>query len=374
MTTALQEVSPPLMAGRRVDGPASARVTIDGREYINFFGSGYLALSRLPELRAAALDVLEKGAAFAQQFPSSLETIDRHFADVECAAAAACATEASVYFASGYLIGMVGLASLAETFGLIALDEHAHYNLHDAAKLQGLPNFTFGHCDAGALADLLKREAQGKGRRPLVLTDGVFATTGRLPPLADYAAVLARYGGHLFVDESHAFGVVGECGRGAAEYCGVEDIASTGATLSKAYCAQGAVVGCSLDVAARLRTLPPLRGACSGSPLSAAVAAAALTFVAGHPSVRTDLRAVTDYLKTRLRALGLAITDSPAPIVSFKWGNREEMLALQRRAFERGVYLYHSTYIGTDADGVIRCAVFRDHSKEDIDALVDVLT
>jgi 8-amino-7-oxononanoate synthase len=362
------------MAGRRVDGPASARVTIDGREYINFFGSGYLALARFPEVRAAALDALEKGTAFAQQFPSSLETFDPHFAHVERAAAAACGTQASVYFASGYLIGMVGLASLKEMFDLVALDEHAHYNLQDAAKLLELPSFTFANCDAGALADLLKREAQEKGRRPLVLTDGVFATTGRLPPLADYAAILVPYGGRLFVDESHAFGVVGEYGRGAAEYCGVEEVASTGATLSKAYCAQGAVVGCSSAVAARLRNLPPLRGACAGSPLSAAVAAAALTFVGSRPTLRTDLRALTDYLRMRLRALGLAIPDSPAPIVAFKWGDREEMLALQRRAFERGVYLYHSTYIGTDADGVIRCAVFRDHSREDIDALVDVLT
>jgi 7-keto-8-aminopelargonate synthetase-like enzyme len=361
------------MVGRRVDGPASARVTIDGREYINFFGSGYLALARLPEMRAAALRALERGTAFAQQFPSSLETFDPHFAHVERAAAAACATEASVYFASGYLIGMVGLASLEGEFDVIVLDEYAHYNLKDAAQLLGLPCFTFTHCDASALADLLKREAQGKGRRPVVITDGVFATTGRLPPLADYAAILVPYGGRLFVDESHAFGVVGEFGRGAAEYCGVEEVASTGATLSKAYCAQGAIVGCSSSVAARLRNVPPLRGACAGSPVSAAVAAAALTCVARRPSLRTDLRALTDYLRTRLRALGLAIQDSPAPIVAFKWGGRKEMLALQRRAFEDGVYLYHSTYIGTDADGVIRCAVFCDHTKEDIDALVDIL-
>src|SRR5579862_160326 len=127
MPSSSPELSAPLMAGRKVDGPASARVTIDGREYINFFGSGYLALARLPEVRAAAFAALEKGAAFAQQFPSSLETLDPPFADVERVAAAACGTHASVYFASGYFIGMVGLASLKEQFDWVALDEHAHY-------------------------------------------------------------------------------------------------------------------------------------------------------------------------------------------------------------------------------------------------------
>ena len=105
-----------------------------------------------------------------------------------------------------------------------------HYNLQDAARLTGLPTFTFAHCDAEALAQALRKNVTA-GQRPVVLTDGVFATSGRVPPLADYVAVLESYGGQLFVDESHASGVVGESGIGAAEYCGVLGRVATGATL-----------------------------------------------------------------------------------------------------------------------------------------------
>jgi len=206
------------------------------------------------------------------------------------------------------------------------------------------------------------------------VTDGVFATTGRVAPLSEYAKVISPFDGRLFIDESHSFGVVGTHGRGAAEWCGVEHLADVGSTLSKAFCAQGAMVGCSSLVAAQLRGIPAIRGACAGSPLSAVAATASLDFVAQHPELRANLAAMTNYLRARLRALGVSVNDSPAPIVAFRYGGREDMQALQRRLFEKGIHIYHSSYFGAGPEGIIRCAVFRDHSREDIDALIAAMS
>jgi 8-amino-7-oxononanoate synthase len=362
----------PLLAGRSVQGPASARVRIDGREYVNFFGSGYLALGKIPEIRQDVERLLAAGAPFASTSLSLLGAREPSFDEVEHAAALACGTETSVYFATGYLTGSVGTASLDAQFGRILIDEHAHYSLRDAAKLTGLPCHSFAHCDLESLSGELKKRARGR-ERPLVLTDGAFATTGQIPPLADYARLLAPYEGRIFVDEAHSFGVVGERGRGAVEYWGVEAFATGGATLSKAYCAQGAILGCSAAIARRLRTSPPVSGACAGSPLSAAAATASLRYAAGRPELRQGLRAIGDYFRAELRKIGVQVIDTPAPIVSFRYGTRADMRALQRRAFERGIVLYHSNYLGAGAEGMMRCAVFRDHVREDIDALVETL-
>lgn len=363
-----------LLTGKSVEGCISARIRIDGREYINFFGHGYLALAQVPEIRRAVVRVLEQGVPFARQMPAVVGGCDPIFAAVEQAAAAACGTQAAVYVASGYLIGAVALRALEGTFDVLLLDTTAHYNLRDAAALSECPIFTFNHCDAQSLREVLRRHTCAK-QRPLVVTDGVFATTGRIPPLAHYAEVLSPYdGGRLFVDEAHSFGVVGENGRGAAEYCGVEHLTpATGATLSKAFCAQGAIVGCSTAAAARLESLPPVRGACAGSTLSAVAATASLAYVAGHPHLRSDLRVITEYFRARLRSIGVEMMESPAPIVSFRWGKRIDMLELQRRLFDRGIYIYYSTYIGAGSEGLIRCAVFRDHTREDIDQLIAAL-
>jgi len=348
-------------------------MTVDGRQYINFFGAGYLALSGLPEIRSAVRRTLDQGLPFAQRLPAAHGAADPIFDTVERAGAVACGTAASVYFASGYLIGMVGLTAIEQSFDLCVLDENAHYCLRDAAKISGLPIYTFAHCDVESLTEVLKCQVRAN-QRPVLLTDGVFPTTGRIAPLAGYAAALAPYVGQMLIDESHGFGVVGEKGRGAAEYCGVEGVVTIGATLSKAYCAHGAIVGCTASAALRLRTIPPIGAACSGSPLSAVAATISLAYVNEHPELRKSLHAMTGYLRVRLRGIGLDVIESPAPIVSFKWGNSTDMQALQRRAFDRGLYIHYSTYIGAGPEGMIRCAVFRDHSRADVDALVDALT
>jgi 7-keto-8-aminopelargonate synthetase-like enzyme len=362
-------VPPKVLANRTIRGPISARMNVDGREYINFFGVGYLALSRVPEIRTAVLQALNSGVPFFQHVPAAHGAVDPIFDAVERAGALALGTEASVYFASGYLIGAAGLAAIEEPFDVILLDEHAHFSLQDAARSARSPHFTFAHCNAQSLADALQRHLKPK-HRPLVLTDGAFATTGRIPPLRDYAAVLARYDGRLYIDEAHAFGVVGPHGRGAGAYCGVEDICSSGATLGKAYCAQGAIIGCSASTARRLRTIPPIGGACAGSPLSAAAATASLEYVAKHEELRDQLRETGEYFRARLRQIGLEVLESPAPIVAFQYGSSAQMRDLQRRLFDRGIYIHYSTYIGAGSEGIIRCAVYADHSFADIDELV----
>jgi 7-keto-8-aminopelargonate synthetase-like enzyme len=370
------QVSPLAMgplAGKTVTGAPSARIRVDGREYINFFGAGYLALTNVPEIRQAVSDALQNGASFANQIPAALETQDPLFAEVERAGAIACGTEASVYFASGYLIGMVGVACWSDSHQLLILEDGAHYNLRTAALASNLPHRIFRKGNIDALTALLQTDVRNE-LRPLLLVDGVSASTGELSPLAAYGAILERYGGHLFVDESHAFGVLGERGRGAREYEGIEHISSIGTTLSKAVCAQGAIVGCSRAQAARLKKTVPLRGTSTGSPLSAVAASASLSYMAGHPEMRTQLEQTSAHLRRRLREIGLDVRDSPAPIVSFTFGDRQSMCELQWRMFDRGICIYHSTYLGAGPEGIIRCAVFRDHTSEDIETLVDTLS
>ena len=368
----MTDVAPRLLAGRTVQGPISARMQIDGRPYLNFFGAGYLALAGLPEIRGAIRKALDEGVPIAQQLPAAHGASDPIFEELESTAARACGSEASVYFASGYLIGGVGLAALEGAFDRVFIDESAHYSLSDAARASSKPSVTFAHGNANALAEVLKACLKAH-ERPLVLTDGAFATTGHIAPLAEYAEILAPYNGRLLVDESHSFGVVGGNGRGAAEYCGVEEVATIGATFSKAYCAQGAVVSCTKSDALRMRTVAPIGAACAGSPLTAAAALASLNYVSASPSLRLSLQSLTGYLRNRLRHIGIDVVESPAPIVAFRAGQRADMLALQKRAFEREIYLHYSTYIGAGSEGVIRCAMFRDHTYQDIDQLIDVL-
>lgn len=359
-----------VLAGRKVRGQASARLNVDGRDYLNFGGTGYLALGRVPEIRQAALDAINDGASFARSLSVSYGATDEIFEALETTAAAALGSETSIGFSTGYLIGMVGLAALHGEVDIIFIDDLAHFSLVDAARISGLPTVGFAHADPNDLARLLKDRVTA-GQRPVVVTDSVFGATGRLAPLADYAALLAPFDGRLLVDESHAFGVMGSRGRGVAD--DVAPSAIVGSTLGKAFCAHGAVVALSHQRERNARKRPPLFGANVGSPISASVGTAALRYVARHPERRARLRSVSTRLAQGLSRLGLEVEHSGAPIAAFSLGDRAQMAALQRRLFEQGIFVHRSDYRGSGKEGVMRFAAFADHSDEDIDRLCSVL-
>jgi len=362
-----------LLRNKCVSGSATARVHIDGQPYINFFGANYLALAQVPEIRAAVAAELARGSAIGRQIPATMGAKEPAFDAIERAGAEALGTESSVYLASGYLTGAVALKVFEKPYDLLFMDEHAHYSLRDAARMDERTPHYFAHCDPQALREALDHWIK-PGQRPIVLTDGVFATSGRVAPLGDYAAELSRFEGGLLVDEAHAFGVVGDHGRGAAELHAVEKLSVVGATLSKAYCAQGALVGCPSSALDRIRAETPIRGSNAGSPLSAAAATAAFTYMKAHPQIRVQLRVLADTLRGRLRQIGAEVVDTPAPIVSFRVGRRPDMEYLQQRAFNHGVHLHYSDYIGAGKEGCIRCAVFRDHTPQDFDVMLSLLS
>lgn len=360
-----------LLAGRTVRGPESARIWIDEQPYINFVGCSYLALQACEELRSAGRRAVELGHPWSQMRSAAYGGADPVFDEPESEGASYFGHETSVFLPTGYFCGLAAVAGLQSEFDAIFIDELGHFSLFDAARLSGCPWSTFPHCDAGALQDAVRR-CSTTNRRPLVLTDGVFATTGRIPPLAEYARIVADADGLLFVDESHGYAVVGRNGRGAAEHCGVTGALHAG-TLGKGFCAQGGLLPCTREFAARVRSLPPVRGAGAGSPVSALVAAAAMRFTRAHPERRKHLHAISQRLKTGLRGLGLEIVDTPAPITAFRVGRKPDMLALQKSLFDDGLNIVVSNYIGAGPEGMIRCATFADHSESDIDHLVEAL-
>lgn len=360
-----------LLEGHELRGGGTSELLIDGKKFLNFSGCNYLALTNHKELRDAAQRALDGGVGFSRYLVHAYGGNDPYFDAVEQEAAAFFGTEAAVYLPSGYMIGAAGFAAAAPEFDVILLDETAHWCLVDAAKLTEKPICFFAHRSSTALAE--KIEQLAPGQRPLVVTDGAFATLGALPPLDEYAALIEPCNGKLLVDESHSGGVVGETGRGTVQHFGVEDIAHVGVTLSKAFCGQGAVYVGSLECVERARACKPVRGSNSGTPISANVCAAALKFVRSNPSLCSELRDSAEYLRTRLREIGLDVPGTPTSIVAFSHGDFSDMRAIQESLFKDGIYVLHSNYIASGPGGVIRLSVFADHTTNHLDRVVQAI-
>ena len=80
--------------------------------------------------------------------------IPRHYgfslranSDVEQMAAHFFEAEAAMYFATGYMFGLIALAGLKNRYDVVFLDEKAYYSLRDGALAAGKPIFEFKHRD-----------------------------------------------------------------------------------------------------------------------------------------------------------------------------------------------------------------------------------
>ena len=357
----------PLLADHRIAGGGGRTLLVDGEAYLNFAGCNYLALGDRAELRDAARRAIDDGVLFSRYLVRDYGGYDEAFERVEAAAAALYGTEAAVYLPSGYLIGAAGFAGLRPEYDVLVLDELAHWCLADAAALADAPVVTFRHADIDDLARVLAEQAP---QRPLVVSDGVFATTGELPPLDRYYALAEAHDGLLFVDESHAAGVVGARGRGAVEHFKLGPRAHAATTLSKGFCGQGSIYPGTREAVARARAARALRGSSPGSPISAVVSAAALELVQAEPSLCASLRIKAHSLRGRLRELGLAVPETPAAIAAFALDDFATTRGLQEALFAVGIYVLHSNYIAAGPGGMIRLSVFADHTEADFDRLV----
>jgi 8-amino-7-oxononanoate synthase len=363
-------MTPPL---RIYESAVGAEIVMNGRRYVNFGGSSYLGLASNPQILDTGIAALRECGS-GGPVPSIFGVSTRALLEVESEARKFFGSEAALYLNAGYYFGLAAIAAVREEIDAIFFDEFAHYALLDGIRASGLPSYSFGHLDVDDLELKLKRHLSRR-KRPLVVTDGLFSTLGEIAPLDQLARAVSPYGGRLLVDESHSFGVLGRSGRGAMEHHHVNsDLALIGGSLGKAFGTCGGVIPAKETEVASLRLSPVGRGASTGLPAAAAMCAASLKFVRHHRELLSRLRDNTQYLKYGLRQLGLELSgDSIAPIASFVATPGKSMQALKEALLGEGIFVYHSTYIGSGDCGVIRCGIFADHRQEHLDALIQTL-
>ena len=216
------------------------------------------------------------------------------------------------------------------------------------------------------------------------MADAVGPSSGWLAPVADYRRVLEGCPGSLLLlDDAHGFGVLGESGRGLFDelglWPGVNGSGGAGGvrvvvcgTLSKALGGFGGIIPGTREFVARARAASHYFDGASAPPSAVAGATAkALEIVMREPSLRLQLRANTLQLRSALRGLGLTVPPGATAHFGVSVGGAENMRRVHEALKARGILLpYMGSYSGIPPEGVLRFAVFANHSPEQLDRLV----
>jgi 7-keto-8-aminopelargonate synthetase-like enzyme len=351
------------------------QIVVQGRRVINFGSDSFLGLDQDPRVQ----DAVRRGLRLWGTHNGS----SRAFASVRTNIEAERKLARWLDVESVLILPSVMLANLGAIPGLagrqdaIALDEHAHRSMQEAAKIaraNGTKVATFAHNDPNALEQTLK--SLRPYRCGLVCIDGVYSMSGRIPPMADLNAVAKAHSAVLYIDDAHGTGVLGEHGRGTVlETLGTYDNTFVVGSLSKAFSCAGGFIGCPepFHRLLKIRCAPYIFGGpVVPSFLEAIVTVVEIVCSAEYKTLRARLDGAIRRLARGLDELDLVVMGGATPIVSVLIGDESDTLDAGKFLFDRGYYVQSVLFPAVPYHaGVIRVQCNANHSDESIDGLVE---
>jgi len=353
-------------------GPG-ARVLVDGRRLIDFCSNDYLGLARDRRLARAMADAAGEWGAGA----TSAHLITGHTAvhhALEDQLARFTGRERALLFSTGYMANLGVVAALAGRGDLIVEDRLNHASLIDAARLSGATSRRYRHADPESAADRL---AGHKGRRRLIVTDGVFSMDGDVAPLPSLARVAAAGEAWLVVDDAHGLGVLGDNGGGSVEACGLgaQEVPVLIGTLGKAFGTFGAfVAGAEALVETLVQRARTYVYTTAPPPAVAAATLAAVEIAMREPERRDRLQCLVQRFREGAARVGLSLVESESPIQPLLIGDAAAAMKASEDLFDAGFWV---TAIRPPTvprgSSRLRVTLSAGHQEADVDGLLDAL-
>jgi glycine C-acetyltransferase len=175
-----------------------------------------------------------------------------------------------------------------------------------------------------------------------IATDGVFSMEGDVAPLPELVSAAKQYRKTLFVDDSHAIGVIGDTGRGTPEHLGLHGkIDVLTGTLGKAMGgAAGGYISSNKGLITFLRQKSRPYTFSNSLPPSIAVAAIeAFKILKEDRALVQRLHTNTKYFRTRIQQLGFKIIEGDHPIVPIMLGEASVAMDMSNALLDEGVYI-----------------------------------
>ncbi|MDD3716646.1 MAG: aminotransferase class I/II-fold pyridoxal phosphate-dependent enzyme [Candidatus Marinimicrobia bacterium] len=365
------------------EGERGPRYRLQGfeRPFIKMNGNAYLGLSLHPEvIRAEEAAVRQFGVG-----PGAVRFISgtyREHIELEKELADFHGREAAMIFSSAYVTSLGVISALTSGETVLISDALNHNCIINAQRMsRPAEKMIYRHNDMADLEEKLALAA-GKGKRCLVITDGIFSMRGDHAPL-DRIRDLCRKaekdfeeGVSLIVDDSHGIGACGKEGRGTEELCGARADILIG-TLGKAFCVNGGYVCGSSSLIRYLREAAPTY--IYSNPITVSEAAAArksLEILRGPEGRRRlkHLKELSDHFRQGLKDAGYETLDGEHPVVPLMLRDTAKTAELVSRLRSEGVLATGLNFpVVPKGEEEIRFQVCADHSRPDIERVLEIL-
>lgn len=349
--------------------------TQGGQTVLNFCANNYLGLANHPEIVNAAVAALQTHGFGMASVRFICGTQDIH-KQLEAKIAAFLQTEDAILYTSCFDANGGLFETLLNDKDAVISDALNHASIIDGIRLCRAGCFRYQHADMIDLEDKLKNTQTHQTR--LIVTDGVFSMDGDIAKLDKITDLAKKYNALVMVDDSHATGVLGETGRGSAEYHGVMDkIDIYTSTLGKALGGGSGGFTAAKKVVVdllRQRSRPYL----FSNTLMPAIAAASirsLALLSQSSDLCEHLQDNTRYFREKIKQAGFDIKAGAHPIVPIMLYDAKLAQKMAKCLLEKGIYVVGFFYpVVPQNQARIRVQISAAHSRTHLDQAIDAFT
>ena len=357
------------------DGPEAV---IDGKRVTMFGSNNYLGLTTHPKVQEAAVAAIASFGTSMTGSPFVNGSIKLH-REFEEKIACFYGRESALVFTTGYQVNLaLGSALLTGEDSVAVVDRSVHASIYDGVRLgqaAGGRMVRFRHNSAVSLERALSKLKATESA--LVMTDGVFSAEGDIAKLDELIPVVQKHGARLFLDDAHAFGVIGPGGRGTAHYFGLEgDVDLIGGTFSKSLASVGGYLVGERKVLDYIRHFAPsFMFAASGAPSCIAAAMAAFDVMQVETWRLDKLKENYTYMKDELTGMGFELSDTESAVIPIFI--RDDALTLEFwRTLLEDYSVYTNPFISPGVrprNSLLRTSYIATHEREHLDRGLEAL-
>ena len=348
-------------------------VVMEGKRRIMLGSNNYLGLTVHPRVVEAGVQALREygsgcsGSRFLNGTLTLHTSLERELADF-------LGKEAVMTFSTGFQSNLGIISAICGKNDYVICDRENHASIYDGCKLSYATMLRYRHNDMEHLEKCLKKVPDTAGI--LIVTDGVFSMGGDIANLPEIVRLAKAYGARVMVDDAHGLGVLGNGGRGTADYFGLaDDVDIIMGTFSKSLASIGGFMAASERVVDYVRHASrPYIFCASIPPASAATAREALRILREQPELPARLHALSMYMRSGLKSRGIAIRDSETPIIPIYTYELFTTLETAKALYDEGVYVNPVLPPATPAtECLLRTSYMATHTEALLDEALDVI-
>jgi 8-amino-7-oxononanoate synthase len=347
-------------------------VIINGKRLIMLGSNNYLGLTTHPKVKEAAIDAIKKygTSCTGSRFMNGTLALHR---ELEEKLAEFLHKEACIVFSTGYQTNIGTISALIGKDDTAITDKEDHASIIDGCKMSYGKMLRFKHNDMEDLERVLRSCPDNAGK--LVIVDGIFSMAGDIAPLPDILRLCKKYGARLMVDDAHSIGVLGDHGRGTANYFGLDkEVDIIMGTFSKSFASLGGFIAGDKDVIFYIQhTARSFIFSASMSPANTAAALAALEIMQEEPERIERLWKIANKMREGLKSLGFDIGNSCTPIIPIYIRDRWKTIYMWKELFDLGVYCNPVLPPGVPPNqSLLRTSYMATHTEEQIDRALEI--